>query len=225
MLIKRSDLAKQFELVVQQEIKNYQDSFNLVLQSLNEIRESIKKSQKEYREKHAILQGEQVIIKIEIQNLRDIFVKVSERIERHITAQQAWNYRNNQNDFQLNEDFMQIATICKEFQPKLDTVGNEIYELKEQVDGYCRVVNDNLDDLLRRFRSEISKTKQEILEAPSQASIVKTELEEKLKSHTVDVDGIMRELRIYKHENMITQKKIEHIYTLIERLKNSEENQ
>jgi len=60
--------------------------------------------------------------------------------------------------------------------------------------------------------------KQDLDESPSPAECVKQELKKDLECHKVDVVGILRELNIYKTENQITQKKIEHIYTLIDRL-------
>jgi hypothetical protein len=48
------------------------------------------------------------------------------------------------------------------------------------------------------------------------------ELEKKIQTFKVDSDGVLQELRIYKKEMFIIDKKIENIYTLIERLQNRE---
>ena len=221
-MLKRNDLSKQFELVVQQEIKNYQDSLNFVLQSIKELKESIKESNDQFLETYASLHSEQNEIKIELQNLRDVFMESYKSFHNHINDQRVVNQRNQTQILSLTNEFLKKINFDGNFQNKFENLWSEISNLKYKTDTSQKVLNDNLDDLFRRFRKEILKAKQEILDSPSEASLVKTQLEEKIVSHTVDVAGIMRELRIYKHDNMITQKKLENIYTLIERLKKSE---
>lgn len=224
-MLKRSDLSKQFELVVQQEIKNYQDSLDFVLQSINELKESIKQSHDEALENYAALHSEQTDLKIELHNLRDVFLSSYHRVNRHISDQEVVNHRNQTQILELTGSVLKKINNEENFQAKIENLWKEITKLQDITDTNHRVLNDNLDDLLRRFRNEILKTKKEILESPSEASLVKNQLEEKIAAHKVDVCGIMRELRLYKNDNMVTQKKIENIYTLIERLQKSEVNQ
>lgn len=222
-MLKKNDLSKQFELVVQQEIKNYQYSLNFVLQSIKELKESIKEVNDQFLEMHASLHSEQNEIKIELQNLRDVFMDSYKTFHNHINDQRILNQRNQTQVLSLTDEVLKKINFEGNFQNKFENLWSEISNLKSKADTSQRVLNDNLDDLLRRFRKEILKIKQEILDSPSEASLIKTQLEERIVSHTVDVAGIMRELRIYKHDNMVTQKKIENIYTLIERLNKSEE--
>jgi len=221
-MLKRNDLSKQFELVVQQEIKNYQDSLNFVLQSIKELKENIKQVNEQALESYAALHSEQIDLKIELQNLRDVFTASYKSVNSHIEDQRIVNQRNQTQILDLTYEARKKIFAEVNFSEKFGNLSNEISKLKDITDTNYRVVNDNLDDLLRRFLSAIAKTKKEILEAPNGVDLVKLQLEEKIVSHTVDVAGIMKELRLYKHDNMVTQKKIENIYTLVERLKKSE---
>src|ERR1043166_2050041 len=218
-MLKRNDLSKQFELVVQQEIKNYQDSLNFVLQSIKELKEEIKQVNDEALENYALLHSEQNDLKIELQNLRDVFMESYKTFHNHINDQYVVNQRNQNQINNLTSEILKKINFDGNFQSKFENLWGEISELKKTTDKNNRVLNDNLDDLLRRFRQGILKAKEEIRQEPSELSLVQTQLEERIVSHSVEVEGIMRELRIYKHDNMVTQKKIENIYTLIERLK------
>ncbi len=60
------------------------------------------------------------------------------------------------------------------------------------------------------------------MDAPTEASLVRNELEQKIYAHKVDVSGIMKELTVFKKENVVIEKKLENIYTLIERLQKQE---
>lgn len=217
-MLKRNDLSKQFELVVQQEIKNYQDSLNFVLQSIKELKEDVIRVRNESLENYAKLHSEHNDLAIQLQNLKYEVAALNQNFLSASYDQRIVNERNALEMRDISSAIHSKISGDNYFKTKIDDVWNAVSELRRQSENKDRVLSDSIDDLLRRFRNEIQKVKKEILEAPSEASLVKTHLEEKIASHTVDVSGIMRELKIYKHDNMVTQKKIENIYTLIERL-------
>lgn len=221
-MLKKSDLAKQFELVVQQEIKNYQDSLNFVLQSINELKGSIALLRSESLESYANLHREHNSLAIEVKRLNDVNSDVSQKLDYSLEDQRKVNERNALEMRDIESAFHSKISSQNNVNDKIKDISFEISKLNSNADRNYRVLNDNLDDLIRRFRNDISKMKQEILDMPTEASLVKIHLEEKIVRHTVDVAGIMKELKIYKHDNMVTQKKIENIYTLIDRLKKSE---
>lgn len=221
-MLKKSDLAKQFELVVKQEIKNYQDSLNFVLQSIKELKENILQVQQESLENHALLHSIQGDLTMEMKSLKEALLFLGNRFDRAMTDQRVLNERNQTQILDLTADVLKKINVDSNFQINIQNLWNEIYKIRDVTETNHRIVNDNLDDLYRRLTTAISKAKKEIMEGPTEAKLVKAQLEEQLAAHNVDVAGIMKELRIYKHDNMVTQKKIENIYTLIERLKKSE---
>lgn len=218
-MLKKSDLAKQFELVVQQEIKNYQDSLNFVLQSLNELRDSIRQVQEESLKNHAKIHSMQTQLSIELQSVKEVSLSIGLRLEKSLNDQRTVNERNAYEMRDIADAVLTKIRRDDQLEEKIKSLWNAIGDVNHSVEKNQKIFNYTADDLLHKLNNAILKVKKEILEAPTEASLVKTQLEEKLACHTVDVAGIMKELNIYKKENYVTQKKIENIYTLIERLK------
>lgn len=222
-MLKKNDLAKQFELVVKQEIKNYQDSLSFVLESIRELKESFTKIKDEVKQNYDYLKNDLREFKREVQTLKEGFQAGFQSFQSHINDQRFINDRNQTQILDLHSDVVKKINIDEKFQSKIDEIWNEVHEIKTQQSINIQSVHDSLDDLLLRFRREILKTKQDILDSPTEAKLVKNELDEKLASHKVDVAGIMRELNIYKHDNMVTEKKIEQIHMQLDRLKKNQE--
>ena len=223
-MLNKLDLVKQFELITKQEIKNYQDSLNHVLQSLNDLQVNLAKAQEELLGKHSQLHSQNNSLSIENQKLKDECQFLRDAFERFQRDQLAIN---SDNLFMLNAIKQALAlknTVDTINEKYFDEIFSSINKLRADQEADKRIYNDNYDDLFRRMREEIHTVKDEILSAPTDASLVRKDLEEQLSLHKVDVSGIMRELRIYKADNTITQKKIEQIYTLISRLEKSQES-
>ena len=217
-MLKRNDLAKQFELVVQQEIKNYNDSLNGILDSIRNLKIEIKEVSKNNLENYGAIHSAQTNLSIELENIKDFLKILAEKFDRHFNDQTVVNERNALEMRDIKGAFHSKKIIDDNVNSKIKALSDQIYSVEALVEGNHRVTNDNLDDIMRRFRQEILKAKKDILDAPTEAALVRKELEEKIVSHTVDVAGIMRELRLFKHDNMVAEKKIENIYTLIGRL-------
>lgn len=221
-MLKKSDLSKEFELVVKQEIKNYNDSLNFILQSINSIKKSIEILSDDYLDRYASMQSYQTSLSIKLDKLKEELKTFTETSQRFSNDQISFNSTVSNDILNLKNEMMVKSHNDKNTHFKIQNIWKDIEDLKHQIEVTTRVVNENLDDLLRKFRKEIEQSKKDILEAPSETSIIKEQLEEKISCHKIDVAGIMRELNIYKKENFITQKKIENIYTLIDRLSKSE---
>ncbi len=219
-MLKKTDLSKQFELVIRQEIKNYQDSLNFVLQSLNELKESIREVRKESLENHALLHSDHEDNTIEMKTMKKACTSIGIQFQSFVSDQKALNSQHETIAGDYNEAFQKHTQQIEELKAKTELLHAKIYDLKFTADTQKKVLEDSLNDLLCKFRAEIRRAKTEIFEAPSEVSLVKTDLENKLECHKVDVAGIMRELNIFKIDNMVTQKNIENLYTQIERLKN-----
>jgi len=224
LMLKKSDLAKQFELITKQEIKNYQDSHNNVLQSVRDLQEEIRHVHESALENHALLYSQQNQFSIEIENLVNAFKESSEKLERFINDQKSLNEMHTEQIVFAGDSARACSSRQKDLLKWITEVRDCCDELRLKCENNFHATHKNIDDLLIKFRSEISDAKKNILNAPSEASIIKKELEEKIEAHKIDVEGVTKELRIYKHDNLVTQKKIENIYTLIERLKKSEVN-
>ena len=223
-MLKKNDLAKQFELLTKQEIKNYQDSLNNVLQSIHDLNEKIIQTNDRFSEMNAIYHSNNTNLRVENQKLSNECKNLKEILG---IFQRDQLVLNKENIYLLNT-LTSALSLKNEMdslnQTKFDQLSEFLRKLRIDFDDSKRIYQDNLDDLLRRFRTEIQMAKEEIMNAPTDASIVRKDLEEKIAMHKVDVNGIMREIKILKADNTITEKKIEQIYTLISRLQKSQES-
>lgn len=217
-MLKKTDLAKQFELLTQQEIKNYQDSLNFVLQSIKDLKEEIEHLRQESLENHAAIHSVQCGMAIEIDHNREQINNFRLRHDGYYHEQRAENEKNALDSIEIMQTLRVFQTLAQQFKDNFVSISHKIEHLKNDHSQTKERLSDSVDDLLRRFSSDLDKTKQEILDAPTEASIVRDQLEQKIDSHKVDVAGIMKELTIFKKENFVIEKKLENIYTLIERL-------
>lgn len=221
-MLNKLDFVKKFELVVKQEIKNYQDSLDFVLSSIREIKDDIHVSKKEINNNHALCQGQKKELEIEINNLKNFCTKLMQDVDRFIYDQKTLNGKN------LTQ-FTEIENIISDSHEQKSYISHEFNEIRKTIDSLkkdleeCRNISKNhFNYLVELVVSEVTRARDEIQNTPTEVSLVKKHLEEKINSHKVDVYGILRELNIYRKENMITQKKIEHLYILIDRMKKSE---
>lgn len=217
-MLKRNDLAKQFELVTQQEIKNYNDSLNGVLDSIRNLKKEIKDVSEKSLEHYGAIHSVQTNLSIEIENIKDFLKSLSAKLDSTFNDQNVCNKINTVEIQDLKNAFHRKISVDVDYLSKNKALYERIQSLEYLIDQNDKNAKQSIDEVSRRFRQDIARTKQEIMDAPTEASLVRKDLEEKMATHTVDVEGIMRELRLYKHDNMVTQKKIENIYTLIGRL-------
>ena len=224
-MLNRNDLAKQFELVVKQEIKNYQDSLNFVLQSIDELKKDIKQLNSDMLENYALIHSQHCDLGIQIDIERMLHKELRQQVSSNI---------NNTQDFKekvTNElgnlwDSSLINSSKNEFnENRIKAIRTDFEKLEDAIIANSFVVRNTCDDMQVKLKKELSNMKVEIFSRPSEALELKSEFEEKINTHRIDVAGIMKELLAMKKENMITEKKLEHVYTLIDRLqKKAEEN-
>jgi chromosome segregation ATPase len=220
-MLKKNDLAKQFELVVQQEIKNYNDSLNMILGSLREIKDEIQEIKKKADEKEAKLESWKVKCSAEFSEIKNVLDGFATVCHRNLNLQERKNgelearigyIQNDLNQRQNHAFFPQIV----------EKLGEKIEEIQKKVEGYEKTYISEINRLETKTARSVESVRREILYTPGELDLVKRQLEEKIASHSVDVSGIMKELSIYKHDNYITEKKIENLYTQVERLKKKE---
>ncbi len=217
-MIKKNDLAKQFELLTIQEVKNYQDSLNFVLQSIRELKDNIEEVKKLAQNNTSETCSIQCQSNSDVGLIRKDIFNLSQKIESNFYDQKALNEKFSEKiDFLFHEIDSKKDKDLYFFQ-RFDDLQNELDEINLFSLKNRESISENYNDLLCHLTKSCEKIKKEILSTPSEMTQVKIDLEEKMSSHKVDVVGIMRELTIYKKENMVTQKKIENIYMLIERL-------
>lgn len=223
-MIQKNDLAKKFELVVQQEIKNYNDSLNNLLQSIRDVRIEIESMKKGMLSSQVSSESGRQDLASQIQRMtesNDIeLAKLRSALNDLLSL-----HRELVNQITIQQDVGAQNAIKNEFnRNSIDRLYGTVKCIEDEIVGNSLRITHQLEGIKFRLSKDFQKFKEEILSMPSEAFQVKKDLEEKLSIQAIDFDGVMRELAVFKKENMITQKKIENIYTLIERFQNKDQS-
>lgn len=217
-MLKKSDLARQFELVVKQEIKNYQDSLNFVLQSINELKDEIKLAKSESLDRYATIHSQQNDLTIQLQLIQKAQSETEKNIGNHGYDLKTFKEKATGEIGMACDASMSNSRKNEANQNTIRDVRVSVETLEDEIKGHSLTISKSFDNIHFKLSKDLKKMKEEILSIPSEAKQVREDLIELISCHKVDVRGIMREIVVYKKEALIIQKKIENIYTLIERL-------
>lgn len=221
-MLKRNDLAKQFELVVQQEIKNFQDVSYQINQTLNDLHSKIQLLEKTQSSNNAILESQQKALSIQL----EVFLKISENTQQRLES----HINNNLCVFQslmgmieaLNDGFSILNETCKDQKDRMDLLNDSIRNIEKHRNTDFLGFNTSIEQSEFKITQQMAALKKEILDLPSESDSLRSEMVEKINTHRIDVEGVLKEVRVTRKEVMILQKNIEAIYSLIDGLKKLE---
>jgi chromosome segregation ATPase len=216
----RKDFEKEFELVVKQEIKNYNDTVLATNIALEKCRSSIEELSNNTMQRFSEQENKFLAQDIALSRIKDSFDKSFIQLGKRIDdlSNQIDQYRKNteflihdiESAYLEKDDF---CTVIKEVRADIDDIRSKTIHLKDSLQqGLYRLSGD--------INSNIEILRREIFDGPSEAEAVKADLSKKLDAASIDFLGLMKEITICKKESFITEKKIENLYTLIERINN-----
>jgi len=218
-MLNRHDLAKQFELVVQQEIRNHNESLLATNLALNEMRESIEKNKREQDAVNAAISST-------ITQLNQSSVALSESV---LELSKKLQYQINDLNAFMDEMRKGVAISIENSvlaHARFEANGNKISDLEftlsrleDDARGIHKIVEREIQESQYKCVAHVDRVKKEILEIPSEAKEVEKNLTGKLEAAYVDFQGLMKEIQIVKKRSFIIDKNLENIYTEIEKLK------
>ena len=210
----KDEVVRRFEDVVREEIRLYNISIKKTDESISKIVDKI-----DYLERKIDLNF------LENKNICDdakrSFVKERENLEKGLKKDREIISSSSKN---LNEKIKEFECVLSDFCSKsdLDKIERSIfkhcnetyYDMLQSVDAFKQYLHENNSSLQKKLIDMVEK-----LEGSNK------ELERKLElyrssssSQKVESDSVLRELQVYKRSMFIIDKKIENLYTLIERL-------
>lgn len=217
-MLKRDDIVKQFDLVVKQEIKNHNDQILTSNLSINKIREDLEKNNSSQAQINANLASE---ISRLSSNLNELS-KVTGNLIGKLTSA-ANDLRSSISNFQSQIALcVQGISECKaalqeqERKSKADQV--KMAFLEESIKNIPITLHSFSERVEKKAMSQANHVKEEILGLPCEAKKVRDELLKQIEIDRIDFEGVTKELIAVKKAHFINDKKIENIYTLIERL-------
>lgn len=218
-MLNRHDLVKQFELVVQQEIINHNNEISQSNQHINSLESKLEDFKEYQRSVNANLGSNASQMNQKIFDLTDSLLKVSQGLSSFIQEQRKIQEKNNQRDLVLSDFTCSTLDRFNHIDKEIIDLKKEISKMKILVDRTVAECKSEINISLNNFLSTIYKFKDEILNAPSDSEIIKKELDEKIDEYRIDAKGLLRDLYHLKKALHISEKKIENLYTLVERQK------
>lgn len=218
-MLNRNDLAKQFELVVQQEIRNHNESLLATNLALNEIRESIEKNKREQDEVNANLGSTITRMNQLGLELSSSVLELSKKLQYQINDMNAFMEEMRAGVAISIENSVRAHAKFEGTENQITDLKFTVSKLEDEARGINQIVERKIDEAQFKCVKHVEKMKKEILEIPSEAQAVKKELEEKMSVDRVDFEGLMKEIQIVKKRSFIIDKHLENIYTELEKLK------
>lgn len=218
-MLKKKDLAKEFELVVQQEIKNYNDSLSLVFQKLEENRKEIKDTQNSFSQSLANLESrlvqqgifhqkeldsQKVFLSqkaVEIGALTKKLSKIDERI----------SFLERQHEY-LKEENQKLAKAFSGLKEDLEL-------FYKQLSVFRQGLEENQKQELERHTHTLLNSVKNVIDKEDPLPALREKFDKKVDEFKTETEGYKRDLLKIKREQFVNEKKFENIYTLLKRQK------
>lgn len=218
-MLRRDDFSKEFGLVVQQEIKNFNNLTDNIHKSINNLDKRVTDLQDCFEEENALLDSK--INKINLQNQLDLKL-IRERQTSHSDCIKI----NTSEIASVKNDLLNSAHIYEISCSSTDKFFSEYEKRRAEYEVNLKCIKDSVNSLFyevqdtkNQSRQNAENVKHEILNRPSEAQEVKKEIEQQLQIDRVDFKGAMREIAILKKELQYAIKRIEHLYLQLDRVK------
>lgn len=218
-MLKRNDLTKQFELIVQQEIKNHNDSLLATNIAINEMREYIERDAFKQNQINACVSSCVNEINQNSTELSKKVLDLSKKLDSFMQDMSEFMEKARAEIKLSVENAITASNKHEKNQNEITDLKFMISNLHDDVIGRANCGYRDMEDVQRKCFEYSDKLKNEILSRPSEAQEVKTELEGKLATAYVDFTGLLKEILIVKKRSFIVDKNLENIYTEIEKLK------
>lgn len=217
--MKRQDLVDQFELIVQQEIINYNNRITGVNSSLEFIKsELIEVSHKQANDRASALSRDKAIEASSKKNHEDI-LKLSTRLDSRINDIVAENKKKNEDINRNSKRLDDLEKQIESFQKDMLSIKAIVASVRDENEKIVIAIRDELDRHYHKACKNLSAMEDSILSRPSEALEVKEHLEKKIAEKDVMVTGIYENFDHFTKKTNYMEKKIEDLYNKLDRLK------
>lgn len=218
-MINRNDLAKQFELVVQQEIINHN---NAVLQTnleINAIKQALDILENLQNKKISSLESTNVFFSHELEGLKCHLEKTLFSMQSALNDLSAKTANSISILLSELEKLKKSSTPRDVYKEDIQEVRNSILDLRNQFSLFDKSVDFKLNLQYSNFNERLEKHKKEIAAEPSVIKELRRELNTRINTSNVDITGIYEELQLQKKKQFVLEKECERLKTQLERIK------
>jgi hypothetical protein len=217
-MLKKNDLVKQFEILSKQEILNHNDQILASNLSINKIREDIQKKDTDQAKINGGLSSEIGKINVHLKELSSVLgtlvgklSSLTGELNRSLEDIQSQSTLTTKSVLECKAALQEQEKCSKDDKIKLKYLEESIINIPITLHAFSERIE-------KKSMQEAYKIKEEILNRPSEAKLVREDLIKMIERDRIDFDGVTKELLAVKKAHFINDKKIENIYTLIERL-------
>jgi peptidoglycan hydrolase CwlO-like protein len=218
-MLQKKDLAKEFSLIVQQEIKNHNDAILAANMSLDEFRRKLDAMKSTCESKDNLLESNVSTQEKNFLDLKSSLEKTLERYNRrindieNITSVGLSGIRKSLDE---RESYFLTIDGFKEFESKVDqwlahlklSFALQKDALISEVNKVSKKIDKSINDLNIEINLTIKKESEE-----------RQKINRSLDEFAITFTGFRRELEIEKKRAFIIEKNIENLYTIIDRIK------
>lgn len=213
--MRRNDID---DLLLIQERQNHKDAVLASHMAIDQLKITLAKIQSDHQKECISLKN--IIDKREsdLKNFKENVVEIYKDQQRQI------------NDLKLEN--AKHKTICSELECDKESLQYQIKESSKLLENTAKESKILNKDYVERFsnlkyiidknqlkhREELNKFQESVLNRPSEYNILKDYVDGKLQEKQIDHDGIYSNIEFFKNKYKIVDKKIENIYTLIQRI-------
>jgi methyl-accepting chemotaxis protein len=218
-MMQRKDLAKEFSLLVQQEIKNHSDSVLACNMEMEKFRSALVEIAQRCDGRVNELHSDSVCLESSMIIFREVIQKSIDKLNRDIsdlTGNFTLRLAGFRKAVDERESYFLTVHGFKEFQAKVDQwianikvsfenqKGNVIEEVSKSSQSIQKQIDSLNEELKKMLKSE--KEKHE-------------DFDKSLDIFALNFSGQTREIELMKKRCFVVEKNIENLYTVIERLK------
>lgn len=218
-LITRDDLVKKFDQVVKQEIINHNNQLAATNIALVDLRKSIEKLTSEHA-RHIATEDSR------FRKIEDDMNRLNARYDT-LTGSLSISQDNQANKTEnclydlarKIESYEENALEISEFHRVFEQVSQQLNQYSEDLINQKIYVHSHLQKMSEEMKRTYEEFKHDLLNKPSEIPEVKDELEKKITAAIVDAEGISKKIGVCMKGSFVIEKKIENLYSLIDRLK------
>lgn len=217
--LKRQQLADKFSEIVKQEIRNHNASILETNKAINDIRSQLQTLTNKFSENLVKQEAARRKFEKELHSLSDKFehnkLEISTKFDRVKSDLEDLRHDVSRNLEALESETVSLSSF-EEFRETCDRSLREMsIEIQKQKDFNHAAVFKINNDMNRIFNDFVEDQENR----PNELWDVKADLEKKIFEAVIDSTGVLKEMRVVKKDAFIMEKKIENLYSLIEKLK------
>jgi hypothetical protein len=217
-MLEKLNFSKKADLAIKQEIQNYQNSHNTVLQFIKEIKEDLATLKDNTNKTFSFLIQKNKHIESEIELFKGKQDKFEQSIDTFRLEKDEF-HKSCKNDITWNtQNFLDYERRLAVLHSENLEYKKEILSLRDEIKRSSLDVSHSLNIMLHNVQKDIENFKRDMALIPCKSLEHIKEIEKRVEETCIDKAGITKEMLVFKHEAMIMEKKFEQIYTLIARL-------